>query len=297
MKILITGAAGYVGSVLAKQFQSQELLLVDNYSSTDSDRPKILGVGQHEIINADISDRDVAEDITKNIDVIYHLAAVSGIPRCEQNLASYLSNVVGTAYLGMCAEINDVKKIIFASTSAVYGESQVYNITETHRIKPRSRYGWQKYAAETVLTSLKIPVIIFRKSNIFGDGYFHKQVAVDVFIDKVKAGEDITIHGKGTQRRDYVHLDDVVDAYVQAIYWDSGVYNIGGNDNLSVNELADLIISLGKGKSKKVYQEQRETERLIKNFNYDCSRAKSMGYHPKKRVEDEVRRRLECNIP
>ena len=298
MKILITGAAGYIGSALAQKFENHNLLLIDNYSAHKDGRPHLLNVGKNEIVHADIADEEVCKDITLGIDVIYHLASISGIVNCE-NIESYRSNIVGTTFLGLWAEKREVKKIIFASTSAVYGESQSIQINESHRIKPRCRYGWEKYICEMILQSLKIPCVIFRMSNVFGEGLYHKQTAVDTFIDKALNDLDIPISGSGEQRRDYVHIDDVVNAYLQALYWDSGIYNIGGNDNLSINELADLIIneankSYGKN-IKKIYNLTADTGRLLKRFNYDYSKAKSFGYNPKGKIIDEVKKRLGGN--
>lgn len=287
MKILITGAAGYVGSALAKRLETQDLLLIDNYSAKEEWRPYLLSVGKHEIINGDILDREVCKDITQGIDVIYHLAAVSGINNCE-DIFSCESNLIGTINLGIWAEKRGVKKIIFASTSAVYGESQAPLITEEHKIKPRFRYGWQKYICELFLQTLRIPCVILRKSNIYGQGLYHKNTAVDNFIDKAIKGEDFTITGKGLQRRDYIHIEDVVNAYIQATYWDSGIYNIGGKDNLSINELADLIIGISGKNIRKIYNEKAESGAILKKFTYDYSKAKVRGYNPQKTIKDEA---------
>lgn len=295
MKILITGAAGYIGSLLAEKLSTQDLLLVDDYSACTDGRPKIEKIGRNHIVEADISSEAVCQELLKGIDVIYHFAATSGIAKCEDP-ASYKNNVVGTSNIGAAALRNGCRKIIFASTSAVYGESQCYFINENHRIKPRCKYGWEKYIGELILQSLGIPIVILRKSNVYGDGLFHKKTAVDVFIDKAMNGEDITIDGTGLQRRDYVHLNDTVDAYIQSLYWDSGVYNIGGLDNMSVNELADIIISYvyksGGKLVKKIFNEQADAGRMLKKFSYDITRAMSIGYKPKERVINEVTRRV-----
>jgi UDP-glucose 4-epimerase len=294
MRILITGAAGFIGSYLAQKLEQHDLILVDDYSALDDGRPKLYEIGRHKIISADISNPDVCKELTYNTEIIYHLASISGIGKC-QHCGSYQSNVVGTSYLAQYAEEHEVKKIIYASTSAVYGESQAYSITETHRVKPRTRYGWQKYAGEIIFQSTKIPTVIIRKSNVYGHALFHKQTAVDNFIDKALSCKDITINGKGSQRRDYVHIDDVVSMYLNSLYWDSGVYNIGGLDNLSIEELANLVIETTGSKSKKIYNESGETGSAMKNFVYNWQRAKERGYFPKNRVKDEIQRRISGN--
>jgi len=291
MRILITGSAGYIGSALAERLKEHELVLVDNYSSLGDGRPVISKIGKHEIIRGDIINESFCKDITQSVDLIFHLAAISGIAKCEDP-NSYESNITGLSILGRCAEQNDIKKIIFASSSAVYGEGQNPDITETHRIKPRSRYGNQKYVGELILQSLKIPVVVFRKSNVYGHALFHKKTAVDFFIDKALREEDLTIDGKGTQQRDYVNIHDVVDAYVQAMYWDSGVYNIGGLDNLSINDLADLVIKHAPKKVGKIYNSQGDAGRLLKNFTYNCKKANDNGYKPKRTVLEEIVQRF-----
>ena len=131
MKIAILGAAGYIGSALAKRLSNQDLVLIDNYSAKYDSRPEIKEVEGHKIINGDLADIRVCEDRLRGVEIIYHLAALSGISRCE-NTESYYSNIIATSNVAIWAEKYEAKKIVFASTSAVYGEPLRIPIDEAH---------------------------------------------------------------------------------------------------------------------------------------------------------------------
>jgi UDP-glucose 4-epimerase len=290
MKICITGAGGYIGSKLAERLKDYELVLVDNFSAIQTIRC-IYGKKVQEF---DISDFYSDWSFLENVDILYHLAAVSGIKACE-NEQAYYSNVIGTDNLAQKAIAYRVKKIIFASSMAVYGNQN--SITEETPVDILNEYARHKLEGEIILSRSLVPTVIFRKSNIYGRGFFTKNTVLDLFIKKALAKEDIIIDGQGLQCRNFVHLDDVVNVYIQAIDWEPRIYNIGGEDTISISDLADKVIKVAKENGVNINKFCSSVSCGVEckdlDFNYD--KAKSKGYSPKRRVDEEIRERLSVN--
>ena len=287
-KILETGAAGFVGSALARILikRNFDVTLIDNYS-TPSNITDIEGV---KIKRVDIRDRNL--DLY-NYDVLFHLAAISGIRRCrEKPDEAFDVNVRGTYNLLQTFS----GRVIFPSTSAVYGEAKKPVIDESHPATPLSEYGQTKLEAET-LVKLHGNYIIFRFSNIYGRGLFNKRTVTDGFIDMALAKKNLEIHGDGRQRRDFVHLNDALTAYWFGMRTSfNGIYNIGGNEPLSINDVAELVIkqyrSIFGYNLTKNYVPQ-DCGRMWKDFVFSSDKAKrELGYEPSFSVSDEVRSRL-----
>jgi UDP-glucose 4-epimerase len=296
MKIAITGASGYIGSWLAKKLKDHDLVLLDNFSTPYT--IQVRNVSNHEIIKFDIADGDEDWNVFTGVDVIFHLAAVSGIKACENSFDAYMTNVVGTSLITAVAEAAGVKKIIFASSMSVYKETDKEIIEESTLSVPSSnKYARQKLCGELILQSSKVPSVILRKSNVYGEGFFTKTTVIDAFINKVLKGENLVIEGTGEQYRNFVHLEDVVDAYIQAIDWEPGVYNIGGPDNLSISQLADMVIDEAKKGGVLI-------EKIIKgegggagfkNINFSYEKARGKGFNPKHMVLEEIKKRFGYN--
>jgi len=290
MKILITGAAGYVGSYLAQNLirGNDEVRLIDNYS-TPSNITEIDGVV---IENRDIRD---AIDIS-DINVLVHCAAISGIKLCDENEEEAFNvNVKGTFNL-----LKTLKgKIVFPSSSAVYGESVSQVIDEGHEIEPRCVYGETKLGAEALIR-LHTNYVILRFSNIYGHGLFCKRTVADMFIERALKKAPLEIHGDGKQRRDFVHINDAIRAYILAIkHIKNGVYNIGGDEALSINDIAVLV----KKKYLEVFGYTTEIRHIPtdcgtkwNDFVYSSEQAKTcMRYEPLYSIGDEIRERLNAN--
>lgn len=288
MKILITGAAGYIGSALAKLLiqRNIDVTLIDNYYMPSSLK-EIDGVP---ILNRDI--RDTSLDLSE-YSVLVHLAAICGIATCEQQKEEAFSvNVKGT--------FNLLKKfhgrVIFASTSAVYGEARSHEIDEEHPVEPRGYYGITKTKAEDIVR-LQDSYSILRFSNIYGKGLLCKRTVADLFIENALKGLPLQIHGDGKQRRDFVNLNDVLRAYWMAIHSDiSDTFNIGGNEALNINEICELVyknyLQLFGGKLE-IKHIPIDCGVVWKDFNYLSKKAKTaLGYEPSYSVSDEIRRRL-----
>ena len=286
-KILITGAAGYIGSQLARILiqKNYDLTLIDNYS-THSNIKEINGVAiQHQ----DIRDKiDISE-----YDTIFHLAAISGIKTCEEDKEEAFDvNVRGTFNLLKTCK----GRFIFPSTSAVYGQAELPEIDEQHSTIPRSHYGVTKLEGERLVT-LHDNYCILRFSNVYGMGLFCKRTVADCFVETALKKETLTIHGDGRQRRDFVHINDVVRSYILAMKLDTNAtYNIGGNEALSINDIAELVIKnnrqvFGYTLDKKYIP--IDCGMVWKDFIYSSRLAKDgLGYEPAYSISDEIRERL-----
>jgi UDP-glucose 4-epimerase len=187
-------------------------------------------------------------------------------------------------------------RIIFASTSAVYGEATKPEIDEAHAANPLSSYGSTKFRAEK-LVELHDDYAVFRFSNIYGYGLMHKRTVTDIFIESALKQQPLVIHGDGRQRRDFVHINDALHAYWQAMNTNyCGIYNIGGNEALSINDIAELVIKQYRnvfGYTLKKQYIPEDCGRRWRDFTYSSEKAKSeLGYEPGYSVSDEIRSRF-----
>lgn len=229
-EILITGASGFVGSHLEKRLQSN-----DNYSVTTLDR------------KTTPLTKDV--DLQKTLDKVEYVIHLAGLTRgsdsemCEANL---LSTVV---LLEALNQLKHSPKIIFASSFGVYASSD-HPIDEDSPLAPRGVYGltkkWAEEAIKHAHDTKELHAVILRFSNVYGDGMPpNKHSVVANFIDKIKKEEPLTVTGDGTQMRDFVFVDDVVDAILNSIekedLQDFQIFNICSGRGISLTDLANLI--------------------------------------------------------
>jgi len=288
-KIFITGAAGYVGSALARLLiqRNFDVGLIDSYLVPSN----ITSIENIPIQKIDIRDEklNLAE-----YDVLFHLAALSGIRICENDIPlAYDINSKGTYKLLRTFR----GRVIFASTSAVYGEAKEPTITEDHSVEPLGTYGRSKLDAEQIVNKTD-SYCILRFSNIYGRGIFNKRTVIDGFIDRAIDNKPLRIHGDGRQRRDFIHISDVLVAYWQAMNSSyNGIYNVGGNEALSINDIAELCIKQYRSvfgyTLEKEYEEGKDCGRKWHDFIYSSDKAKKqLGYEPSYSVNDEIRQRF-----
>jgi|TARA_A100001515_G_scaffold131354_1_gene119099 UDP-glucose 4-epimerase len=254
MKSLVTGGAGFIGSNLIDTLLGigHTVVCVDNESSDAHDKP----YWNNDSINirGDIRDYNLMSSAMKGVDFVFHLAAEARIqPSIENPINAVSINDLGTATVLQCARENQVKKVMFSSTSAAYGRNDSPNV-ETQYPDPLNPYSVTKLNGEnlckmyTQLFGLR--TVIFRYFNVYGPRQpVRGQYApvLGIFKRQKDAGEELTIVGDGNQRRDFVHVEDVARANVMAALGDpSGevygeVYNVGTGQNFSVNEIAEMF--------------------------------------------------------
>ena len=292
MNIAITGGAGLIGTELCKIFNQKH-----NVTVLDFKEPKISEIN---FIKIDIENTQEIIDSTKEIDVIIHLAAALGVIETEKNPVRTLDvNSIGTKNVLEACRTNNIKKIIFSSSSEIYGEPEHIPIKETDRITPITTYGISKLMAEEYIKSYSraygINYTIFRLFNVYGEEQANRWV-VPEFVKKIVNDDEVTIHGDGSQIRAFCHVSDIANAFSYALEkGDNQIFNIGNNlEPISIKELANRIISLSKSKSQIKFisfDDSSRNRKEIINRAPDISKAMEiLEYKPKVTLDDGLTR-------
>lgn len=248
-KLVVTGGAGFIGSHLVDRLvaDGHQVLAVDNLMLGK----KLFINKKAEFKKIDIRDEKKLEKIFKGAEAIFHLAADPRLPlSIEDPITTHEINVTGTLNVLNAARKSGVKKIVFSSSCALYGD-QPLPIVETAVPKPLSPYGLHKLMGEEYcrLFSLLygLETVCLRYANVFGprklaNGSY--PMVIPIFLDQKKKGQKLTIVGDGKNTRDYIHVKDVVAANIaawQSTVTDGQAINVGSNKQTSVNEIAKLI--------------------------------------------------------
>jgi UDP-glucose 4-epimerase len=253
MKSIVTGGAGFIGSHLVDKLieLGHEVVVIDNESSEVHDHFYYNDSATYYKI--DIADYCGIRPLFEGVDFVFHLAAESRIqPAINNPLLCFQTNAYGTGVILQCAREAKVKKVIYSSTSSAYGLKNQIPLSETMPDDCLNPYSVAKVAGEKMCKMYTdlfgLPTIIFRYFNVYGPREPLKgsyAPVVGLFLRQNKAGETMTIVGDGTQRRDFTHVCDVVDANIRAMNYEGQlhgtVFNVGTGKNNSVLELAKMI--------------------------------------------------------
>ena len=248
--ILITGGAGFIGSHIADELmENNNITIVDNLSTGNM---KNLKTPEHEnltFVEADIRNADL-DELTSDIDYIFHLAAMASVPlSVEKPEECNDVNVNATVRLLKSAADNDVKKVVFSSSSAVYGENRNMPLKETEPLMPTSPYAASKASCEVYLKSFYesygLNYTALRYFNVFGpkqDKNSQYAAVIPNFISALLEGQQAEIYGDGEQTRDFVYVKDIVRANIAAGKSDyNGVVNIASGEKLTINRLYEIV--------------------------------------------------------
>lgn len=303
MKMLITGGAGFMGSHLCEKYTKEEhtVLCLDNFMNGNLINIRhLLNYRNFKLINGDIRNFDLLEKIIRDTDVVFHLAAQIHVDRSivEPQL-TYEVNVLGTQNILEAARIYDIGKVIYTSTSEVYGSAQYVPMDENHPLDAPHPYGSSKIAADRMcyayINTYGMNIYIMRPFNTFGpkqkdSGYGG---VISIFVKRVLGGMPPIIYGDGHQTRDYTYIKDVVSAFDSILNYNEPVaepINFGTGKEIRIVDLANEIIRLcGKEKTiKPVHVEPRpgEVQRLVAKV----SKAEELlGWYPEYELEDGLR--------
>ena len=264
-KILVTGGAGFIGSALAEKLISDKentVIIVDNLSTGNFEKLPKLPKTNWNFIKCDVNEYS---DISKimlsyKFDYVFHYAATVGVKRTQENPVSVLNDVKGIENILNISKTTGVKRLYFSSSSEIYGEPvEMPQHEHTTPLNSRIPYAIVKNLGEAFLRSYHqkfgIEFTIFRFFNTYG----HKQRKDFVIIKFLKQALDnktISIYGDGQQTRTFCYIDDNIDACFNAYYKNeivNDVANIGGNEEITIIDLANLIIKITNSKSKIVH--------------------------------------------
>jgi len=288
LRILITGGAGFIGRHLAEYLSKEHSITIyDNLSN--STKPEIQNI---EFVKGDILDY---KTLRKNsiVDIVIHLAAKINVEESMTSPEETMDvNVKGTENVCKCCVQNKIKKIIFASSAAVYGE-QKRIITEQSQTNPLSPYAKSKLLAEEKIKSYlqknNLDSVILRMFNVYGKGQ-NKQYAgvVSKFLENVLQNKPLIIYGNGKQTRDFISIHDVVKAFDCVLKSNKvGTYNIATGKSLSINDLVEIISDEFGKKLDVTYQDSKSGD--IKDSIADVSLAENeIGFVSEKSLRGEL---------
>jgi NAD dependent epimerase/dehydratase len=278
-RALVTGADGFIGSHLT------ELLIKNNFQvhalcqyNSFNDWGWLNDVGEHDrikILNGDIRDSDYCKLITRDIDVVFHLAALVAIPYSYVAPTSYVdTNVFGTLNICQAARHNDCGLMIHTSTSEVYGTAQYVPIDEKHPLQPQSPYSASKIAADAMAmsfhNSFDLPLVIARPFNTYGPRQSARAV-IPTIITQIAAGKKKIELGDTSPTRDFTYVKDTCRGFLALAECDKAIgktVNIGSNHEISIEDTLDIIKNIMASEvqfvkdDKRLRPEKSEVERL-----------------------------------
>lgn len=281
--ILITGGAGFIGGHLAAHLApTNDVTVLDDLSAGD----RTTVPADATFINADLRDYEQLSKLVAAADIVFHQAAlVSVAASIDDPLSGHSRNVEATLR-ALEAARNTTTRVVIASSAALYGPPKTVPIGEDHAKTPQSPYGLDKLTidryAQLYHDLYGVETVALRYFNAYGPGQTGDYAGViSVFIEQARNDEPLTVHGDGTQTRDFVHVDDIVQANLRAAQTDAvgEAYNIGTGTETEIRTLAEIIQELTGTAAPVTHTDPREGD--IKRSCADITKAKrQLGYKP-----------------
>ena len=308
MKCLVTGGAGFIGSHLIRHLLERGILVVclDNFDLTYDINTKkgniapFLENNNFELVEGDVGDRELLKDIITDIDYIFHEAALVSVVESMKNPVKTIKiNTIGTFNILEAAISGNVKKVILASSAAVYGDSPVLPKNESMVPVPKSPYAISKldceYAARIYYQEYGLKSTSLRYFNVYGprqDPTSPYAAAIPIFIKKALKNENIQIFGDGMQTRDFVFVNDVVQANELVMAKGDGkTFNVANGSATSINEIAEQIIKQTDSRSSILHTKGRSGD--IKHSVADISEISKIGFKPRYNIEEGLKNTIE----
>lgn len=301
---LITGGAGFIGSNIATYLMKNnagKVVVLDNLSNGYlSNIEQFLGKSNFEFIEGDITDLETCEKAMKGVDYISHQAALGSVPRSIENpLATHLANATGFLNILTAAKESNVKRIVFASSSSVYGDSKELPKKEENIGRQLSPYAVSKHTKELYAKVFAdvygLDVVGLRYFNIFGPNQNPGgpyAAAIPLFMDAVLKHKSPFINGDGEQSRDFTFVENAVQANIKALFSKKEVkgqiVNIACGGRVTINELFNSIRDIVGNDVKPIYRGDRPGD--VKDSLANISLAKELiGYNPEFGIDDGLK--------
>ena len=302
-RYLVTGGAGFIGCNIVRRLlaEGHEVRVLDNFSTGRRENLEGLDV---ELIEGDLTSYHMVQRAVKGVDYILHQGALPSVPRSVNDpIASVNVNVIGTVNVLTAAVEEGVKRVVYASSSSIYGDSPELPKHEGMLPAPKSPYAASKLAGEHLCRafyeSYGLETIILRYFNVFGPYQnSHSQYAAVIpkFITAALSGQPVVIFGDGQQSRDFTFVDNVVEANLAAIDAPKEAlgkaFNIACGESFSLLELLEILEGILGRKIKRLFKEPQPGD--VKHSRADISRAKKLlGYQPKIRFREGLQKTVE----
>ena len=300
-KVLVTGGAGFIGSNLVKKLlkEGNFVTVIDNFMS--GYRSNLEPFPSVQLIEGDVRDKVDVEKAMKGIEVVFHLAASVGNKRSiDHPITDAEINVLGTLNVLEAARKAGVRKIVASSSAGIFGELKTMPIKEDHPIEPDSPYGCTKLCEEKLCLSYsklyQMEAVCLRYFNVYGpnqrfDAYGN---VIPIFVFRMLRNESIIVYGDGNQTRDFVHVNDIVQANINAAEAKgvNGAFNIASGKNISINNLVKMIIKGNKNEVKIEHVAERPGD--VRDSLADLSLAnRKINYFPLVDLEKGVHEYVE----
>jgi len=306
MKVLVTGADGFIGSHLTESLLAEgyDVRALSQYNSfnywgwlEDIQHPNL------EIVCGDVRDQAYCREICKGIDVIFHLAALIAIPYSYIAPKSFIdTNIKGTLNICQAAKDCNIKRILITSTSEVYGTAQYVPIDERHPLQPQSPYSASKIGADAIAMSFynayQLPVTIVRPFNTYGPRQSARAVIPTIITQIASGNKEIKI-GDTTPTRDFNYMKDICNGFILLAKCDKAIgetVNIGSNDEISIKELFALIKDIMHSDANLMVDEQRLRPEHSEVFRLRCDNTKIKeltGYKPQYSLREGLEKTVE----
>jgi UDP-glucose 4-epimerase len=298
-RVLVTGGGGFIGSNLVRALleRGDEVRVLDNFSTGNRENLSGLDV---DVVEGELRSYERVHNAVRGVEVVFHLGALGSVPRSVQDpLTSNAVNVDGTLNVLLAARDEGVRRVVFSSSSSVYGTRRELPVTEDQAPDPLSPYGVAKLAAERYCVSFSrvyesFESVVVRYFNVFGprqSPLSQYAAVIPLFITAIAAGRPVRIEGDGEQSRDFTYVSNVVDGTILAAAAPgvSGqIFNLAASAPASVNRVAETIGRIIDRPVEKEFAPPRAGD--IRDSWADISRAReALGWEPSVLLEDGLR--------
>jgi nucleoside-diphosphate-sugar epimerase len=302
-KILVTGGAGFIGSHLVKQLvnDGNEVIVLDSLLRGNKIDKSIFD--KITFVKEDVKNKDAILKYSVGCNYIYHFAAVLGVDVVADNPVETMdTEVIGMKNIVDVALQNNISKIIYASTSGIYGHSAIEkSVTETIQVDPRTSYAIAKRYNEIYLKAVYeekgLESISVRFFNVYGAKQDNRMV-VPRFFEQALNNEPITVFGNGNQTRDFTYIDDTIKSCLLLAENVKGceIFNVANENELTIKELADYVVKVTKSSSKIDYiqaPKKRYDFEVERRFGSSEKLFNAVGFKPNTNIEDGLKLILE----